>query len=110
MVILGRPWCQGLDQVLRGCDVYTAAPLTDEDHDASFQGDLIFKESYECRATTRDCAHSVPDSLQLVSRVVCSFNSVSKGVASLSDYAARLHDFVSMQGLEVKSPSSASAA
>ena len=71
---------------------------------------MIFKESYECRVTTGDCAHSVPDSLQLVPRVVCSFNITSKEVASLSDYAVRLHDFVSMWGLEVKSLSSASTA
>ena len=71
---------------------------------------MIFEESYDCRATTGDCAHSVPDSLKLVPRVVCSFNFASKEVASLSDYAARLHDFVSMQGLEVKSPFPASVA
>ena len=94
----------------RGCDVYTAAPLSDEDRDASFQGDLIFEESYECRATTGDCARSVPDSLQMVPRVVCGFNFASKEVTSLSDYAVRLHDFMSMQGLEVESPFSASTA
>ena len=52
----------------------------------------------------------MPDSLKLVPRVVCSFNFASKEVASLLDYAARLHDFVSMQGLEVESPFSASTA
>ena len=94
----------------RGCDVYTAAPLSDEDHDASFQGDLIFEESYECRATTGDCAHSVPDSLQLVSRVVCTLIFVSKEVASLSDYVVSLHAFTSISGLEVEGSFSASAA
>ena len=71
---------------------------------------MIFKESYECRVTTGDCAHSVPDSLQLVPRVVCSFNFASKEVASLSDYAVSLHDFVSISGLEVEGSFSASAA
>ena len=62
------------------------------------------------QATTRDCAHSVPDSLQWVPRAVCSFNFASKVIASLSDYAVSLHAFISLSGLEVEGPFSASTA
>ena len=104
------PTVPGLEQILRGYNVYTAAPLSDKGYDPSFHGNLIFKESCERQATTGDCAHSVPDGLQLVPRVVCSFNFASKEVASLSDYAVSLHDFVSISGLEVEGSVSASAA
>ena len=44
------PMVPGLDQILRGCNVYTAAPLSDEGYDPSFQGNLIFKEIPHSRA------------------------------------------------------------
>ena len=104
------PMVPGLDQILRGCNVYTAAPLSDEGYDPSFQGNLIFKESYERQSTSGDCAYSVPDGLELVSQVVCNFNFASKEVASLSDYVVSLHAFTSISGLEVEGSFSASAA
>ena len=37
------PTVPGLEQILRGYNVYTAAPLSDKGYDPSFHGNLIFK-------------------------------------------------------------------
>ena len=71
------PTVPGLEQILRGYNVYTAAPLSDKGYDPGFQGNLIFRESYERQATTGDCAYSEPDGLELVSQPVCSLNFAS---------------------------------